>query len=395
MSASTLERSPEYALDPEMREYSRPSVAELESRCEVMRQAGIPSAVFETVGKQGTASVWQEYIRADVAPGNSFKVRGAYMAVSRAIEKRNVTHFVTASAGNHAQGVAYAVNQLGGHATIFMPESTPQVKIEGVKELGGTNITFDTSAESFEKAQILAQNHGAEYISPYDDYDVIAGQGTVIYEALRKQPDTDVVFDIVGGGGKLASDLEVVDVLKRAGHLKPSFKVVAVVYEGNDSLIRTLENDGKPQPASKVDSFCEGTAVVQPGDIPAEMIWRDRKHLEVMTVTKKDLAETLAAIKARNNTLVELGHEPFPLPETTGLLAAAGAQKRARQRTMQSAAPELWLVMVTGSNADAGKLSELDELYGKSDKEKYHEDVVYDLGNRACMASSGRVGNLH
>lgn len=388
MTAQTLVRTHEATSTPEQREIRRVSVDELAQRSELMRHAGIPLAVFESVGKDGTGNVWQDYLRSDIAPGNTFKARGAFHAVLRGME-RGVTHYATASAGNHAQGLGYAVNQLGSHATIYMQQDTPSVKVDGTQELGGTHVTIDLSAKTFEDAQIKAQQDGAEYLSAFDNYDVIAGQGTAAYEALQARPDTDVLYVTVGGGGLLAGTLEAVDAMKRAGMVKQSLKVVAVMYEGNDSLANTIANGGKPTPASNVDSLPEGSAVQQIGDLPAAMIWQYREHLELEIVSEFELAQTMMAMKERYNEQAEAGYESFPLPETTGMLAATGARKRAQARSMQGHALEQWVSMVTGSNASQEKLDYLEYVYNNT-----NDAIEYcrKIGARACRVMGGAVG---
>ena len=136
----------------------------------------------------------------------SFKLRGAYNKIARLSESERKRGVIAASAGNHAQGVALAAKKLAIHATIVMPCTTPSIKVQSVTNMGATAILHgDTYDEAFLYSQELAQSQGLSYVHPYDDEDVIAGQGTVALEILQQIPSgIDAIFVPIGGGGLIA-----------------------------------------------------------------------------------------------------------------------------------------------------------------------------------------------
>ena len=143
--------------------------------------------------------------REDMQPVHSFKLRGAYNRISQLTSAERECGVVTASAGNHAQGVAMSAAALGLSAIIVMPETTPEIKVDAVRRLGGEVVlhgqAFDQASAY---AQELSKSEGRVYIAPFDDEAVIAGQGTVAQEMLQQQRDIEMVFVPVGGGGLIA-----------------------------------------------------------------------------------------------------------------------------------------------------------------------------------------------
>ncbi|NRA62591.1 MAG: pyridoxal-phosphate dependent enzyme, partial [Psychrobium sp.] len=143
--------------------------------------------------------------REDKQPVYSFKLRGAYNKIAQLSEEQLSIGMVTASAGNHAQGVALSAKHRNAVATIVMPTTTPEIKVESVKALGGQVILHGDSFElANQHAKKLASDQGLIFIPPFDDEEVIAGQGTVAMELLQEQRDMDIVFVPVGGGGLIA-----------------------------------------------------------------------------------------------------------------------------------------------------------------------------------------------
>ena len=411
MSAETLERyTTEDSQDelPFMETYVSPTIEELNERLSVVREAGVSKLPFETLGYNISPLVYMENARADMAPGKSFKARGAYYAMKKAVQ-RGVKKFSTASAGNHAQGVANAANLLDVSADIFMPKQTPLVKVQGIRDLSDeapVNIHVGQEVDNkivgfntFDEAQksAIAMDE-AEFLSPFDNYDVISGQGTLIYEMLLQKPDLDVLYLTVGGGGLLASALEVVDTMKKVGLVKQSLKVVAVMLDGNDSLLETQKNNWILTPASGVDSFAEGGAVEEIGAIPAALIEKCEEHLETEVITKDDMARALWYVEEANR--LRSDEDKLPLDETTALVVRAGALVRAERRDLEGGhGKENWMTVTTGSNASEAKLDELRDRYvdiynravTEYEQEKAERQNASIMG-RECLTLSGFVG---
>lgn len=227
--------------------------------------------------------------REDQQPVKSFKLRGAYNRIANLTEEQLNAGVVAASAGNHAQGVAYSANMKGVKATIVMPETTPDIKIEAVRRFGGQHVNivlhgtnFDTASQH---ARALSAEHGYTLIPPFDDPDVIAGQGTVARELLEQNPNIDTLFIAVGGGG-LAAGIAV--YLKQ---LKPDIKLIAVESEESACFVAAKEA-GEPVSLPTVGIFADGVAVKLMG---SETFRLCNQYIdEVMTVTNDEIC---AAIK--------------------------------------------------------------------------------------------------
>ena len=194
--------------------------------------------------------------REDQQPVFSFKLRGAYnkMAhLSRTQLKRGV---ICASAGNHAQGVALSARKLGAKALIVMPTTTPQVKIDAVRGLGGDVVLFGESfTDAYNHAVELEQKKGLTFVHPFDDPDVIAGQGTVAMEMLRQHTGPlDAVFVAIGGGGLIAG---VANYIKA---VRPDVKVIGVQMNDSDAMVQSVKA-GKRVALADVGLFSDGTAV--------------------------------------------------------------------------------------------------------------------------------------
>jgi threonine dehydratase len=195
--------------------------------------------------------------REDQQPVFSFKLRGAFNKLRQLPKGSDV---VTASAGNHAQGLAYSASHLGHKARIVMPETTPQIKIEAVKNFGGQVIIHGRNFDSAnEYALNLAKKESAVFVPPFDDQDVIVGQGTVARELLEQLPSVDVVFIPVGGGGLLAGMAVYIK------SVNPKIKVVGVEADDSACLDAALKA-GEPVDLDYVGSFADGVAVKRIGE---------------------------------------------------------------------------------------------------------------------------------
>lgn len=219
---------------------------------------------LEQVSTAGGCEIFVK--REDVSPIKAYKWRGAFnrMAVLEASEKQRGV--VTASAGNHAQGVALAACQLGVDALIFMPRTTPQVKQDAVRRLGGTAVTIRLVGDSYDDASSAAHaevgNSGRIYVHAYDDLHVIAGQATLADEVVMSgQGPFDVAYLQIGGGGMAAG------VATWLRLFYPGIRIIGVEGEDQASM-RAAMRAGEPVRLNDLDIFCDGTAVRQAGELP-------------------------------------------------------------------------------------------------------------------------------
>lgn len=203
--------------------------------------------------------------REDMQRCRSFKVRGAYRRMSALTAAERQAGVVCASAGNHAQGVAYACQQLQVHGTIFLPSNTPRQKRDRIATIGGRWVEQVIVDGTFDKANTLArqaaESTGRTYVHPYDDALTIAGQGTIAAELLTQMPDqVAAVLVPVGGGGLLAG---IATLLKAE---RPQIRVFGVEPEGAASMAAAMES-GEPVTLDRVDPFVDGTAVGRAGEV--------------------------------------------------------------------------------------------------------------------------------
>ncbi|WP_374348989.1 pyridoxal-phosphate dependent enzyme, partial [Chitinimonas sp.] len=199
--------------------------------------------------------------REDMQPVFTYKLRGAYNKLSRLAPEVRAKGVIAASAGNHAQGLAMAAQKLACPATIVMPATTPSIKINGVKRFGAKVVLHgDSFSDAYAHAMQLLAETGATYAAPFDDPDVIAGQGTVGMEILRQHPDPiRAIFVPVGGGG-LAAGLGY--YVKR---LRPDIKVIGVEPVDSDAMRRSIAA-GERVMLDHVGLFADGVAVKQVGE---------------------------------------------------------------------------------------------------------------------------------
>ena len=199
--------------------------------------------------------------REDLQPVFSFKLRGAYNKMAKLSQDELSRGVIAASAGNHAQGVALAAKRLKCEATIVMPVTTPQIKINAVRRLGGQVVLSGESfSDAWQHTQELIRQTGAVFIPPFEDPDVIAGQGTIGMEILRQHPDPlDAVFVPIGGGGLAAGIATYIKLLR------PEIKVIGVEPKDSDAMRRSIEA-GYPITMKDVGLFADGVAVKQVGE---------------------------------------------------------------------------------------------------------------------------------
>lgn len=274
--------------------------------------------------------------REDQSRIGSYKWRGAYFKMFRCVESGNRGPFVTSSAGNHAQGVALAARHLGVKATIFMPVTTPDLKKLSVKRLGGSQVTVVFDGDRFEQTSRSAYDYsvdtGATLVPPFDDLDVIAGQATVATEIVNQLPDVDVVFVPIGGGG-LASGISFF-----CKHHARDIRVVGVEVTGQDSMRNAIEA-GHRTCLVRVDQFCDGTAVGQPGEWTFEFC---RRYLdEIITVSNEQVCASIES----------LWEERRLITEPSGAIAFAGLLSVC-ESAPASIENQAWVAIVSGGNTD-------------------------------------------
>jgi threonine dehydratase len=199
--------------------------------------------------------------REDQQPVFSFKLRGAYNKMSRLDADALARGVICASAGNHAQGVALSAKHLGCRALVVMPVTTPQVKVDAVRTLGAEVVLHgDSYSDAHQHARMLEAERGLTFVHPFDDPDVIAGQGTVAMEILRQHPGPiDAVFVAIGGGGLISGVAAYVKAVR------PDVKVIGVQMVDSDAMIRSVQA-GKRVQLADVGLFSDGTAVKLVGE---------------------------------------------------------------------------------------------------------------------------------
>ena len=258
--------------------------------------------------------------REDLQAVFSFKIRGAYNKIAGLSPEGRARGVITASAGNHAQGVALSARRLGIRALIVMPETTPAIKVAAVRRLGGEAVLHGGAYdEAYEHAAQIAWREGMTFVHPYDDPEVIAGQGTVAMEILRQHPGPlHAIFVPVGGGGLIAGIAAYVKTFW------PEVKVIGVEPDDAPSLERTLAA-GKRVVLESVGIFADGVAVRQVGEEPFR-VCREAVD-EVLLVTGDEIC---AAIK-------DIFDETRSVAEPAGALAVAGLKKYVEREGLRGA----------------------------------------------------------
>lgn len=291
------------------------------------------------LSKRLNNNVWLK--REDEQSIFSFKCRGAFNRIFKLMEEQTVTGVIAASAGNHAQGVALSAKELGISALIVMPQTTPGIKVDAVRTLGGEVVLHgDDFAAALEHALILGEERGYPFIHPFDDPDTIAGQGTVAVELCRQHPGAlDVVFVPVGGGGLAAG------VSAYMKYLRPDVRIVGVEPVDAASMHDALAADERITLA-EVGLFADGVAVRQVGVHSFEVC---REFLdEVILVTVDEMS---AAIK-------DIFNETRTLTEPAGALAVAGMKRYVSERNVSG---QTMIAVNSGANINFDRLRHVAE----------------------------------
>jgi threonine dehydratase len=227
----------------------------------------------------------------------AYKVRGAYYKITTMSDEERKKGLITASAGNHAQGVAYAAKQYGVKATICMPTSTPLIKVNRTKALGAEVVLHgNVYDEAYEKALELAKEHGYTLVHPFDDLDVATGQGTIAMEIIKELPTVDIILVPIGGGG-LATGVSTLAKL-----LNPKIKVIGVEPAGANCMQESFKA-GHVVTLSGVNTIADGTAVKTPGEHIFPYL---QKNLDdIITVPDEDLVVSFLDMVENHKMVVE------------------------------------------------------------------------------------------
>jgi threonine dehydratase len=227
----------------------------------------------------------------------SFKIRGAFNKISQLSASEKAQGIIASSAGNHAQGVAFSANRLGVQATIVMPNTTPLIKVEGTRKLGAEVVLAGNSYdEAFQAALVLQEKHGYVFIHPFNDWEVIVGQGTIAAEILEEIPDVNCIVAPIGGGGLISG------VALAAKLLNPDIKVIGVEPEGAQSMKQSIAC-GKITPLRQVKTVADGVAVKTPGELTFDIT--RRLVDDIITVNDYDTTAAMLLFLERHKQIGE------------------------------------------------------------------------------------------
>lgn len=239
----------------------------------------------------------------------AFKIRGAYNKIIKLDDDAKMKGLIASSAGNHAQGVAYAAKKLGVKATICMPAHTPLIKVEATKAHGAEVVLHgEVYDEAYAKAVELQKKEGYTFIHPFDDEDIIEGQGTIALEILEELPDTDVILVPIGGGGLIAG------IACAAKQINPNVKIYGVEPEGAASALAAIHED-QVVTLAEANTIADGTAVKTIGSKTFEYI---KKYVDgIITVNDYELMDAFLLLVEKHKLVAE----------GSGILSLAGLKK--------------------------------------------------------------------
>ncbi|AQY50725.1 threonine dehydratase [Listeria weihenstephanensis FSL R9-0317] len=281
--------------------------------------------------------------REDLQWVRSFKLRGAYYAIAQLTEEQLKNGVTCASAGNHAQGVAFTCQKLGVPATIFMPTTTPQQKVSQVKFFGGEFVEVRLTGDTFDAAAYSAKKFSAEnsktFIAPFDDADIIAGQGTVAVEMLNDLGDEkcDFIFAAIGGGGLVSGVGSYVKAVS------PATTIIGVEPSGAPSMAKSLLA-GKVVSLPKIDKFVDGAAVKQVGQLTY-------KHCEKLVDEVMEVEEGEVC-----STILDMYTKQAIVAEPAGALSVAALNHFRAQIKGKNV-----VCIVSGGNNDINRMQEIEE----------------------------------
>ena len=264
----------------------------------------------------------------------SFKIRGAYNKITNLSEEEKKKGVIASSAGNHAQGVAYGAKESGIKAVIVMPKSTPLIKVESTKQYGAEVVLHgDVYDDAFKKAKELEEKEGYIFVHPFDDEDVIHGQGTIALEILEELPETDIILVPIGGGGLISG------IACAAKILKPEIKIIGVEPDGAASAYEAIKED-KVVELKEANTIADGTAVKKIGNTTFEYI---KKYVdEIITVSDYELMESFLLLVEKHKIIAE----------NSGILSLA-ALKKLKEKNKKVVS------VVSGGNIDVLMISSM------------------------------------
>lgn len=227
----------------------------------------------------------------------SFKLRGAYYKISQLTEEEKSRGIIACSAGNHAQGVAMAATQSGIQSLICMPDGAPISKVEATKQLGAeVRLVKGAYDDAYATALQLQEETGATFIHPFDDDEVIAGQGTIGLEILDELENPDAVVVPIGGGGLISG------IAYAIKHLNPNVKIYGVQAAGAASMVKS-QQEGTPITLDRAETFADGIAVKHPGDITYQLV--EQYVDEIVTVSEDEIAAAILALIEKQKVIAE------------------------------------------------------------------------------------------
>ena len=227
----------------------------------------------------------------------AFKIRGAYNKINKLTEEEKKRGVIASSAGNHAQGVAYAARELGIKAVIVMPKTTPLIKVQSTKKYGAEVVLYgDVYDDAYQKAKELEAQEGYVFVHPFDDIDVLEGQGTIALEILEEMPDAEVIVVPIGGGGLISG------IAAAAKMIKPDIKIIGVEPSGAASATEALIKN-KVVALPEANTIADGTAVKRIGDLTFNCI---KQYVdEVVTVDDYELTEAFLLLAEKHKIIAE------------------------------------------------------------------------------------------
>ncbi|BFK24165.1 threonine ammonia-lyase [Massilimicrobiota timonensis] len=239
----------------------------------------------------------------------AFKIRGAYNKIVKMDDEAKAKGLIASSAGNHAQGVAYAASKLGVKATIVMPKHTPLIKVEATEAHGAEVVLAgEVYDEAYQKACDLQKEHGYTFVHPFNDEDVIEGQGTIALEILDELPEADIILVPIGGGGLISG------IACAAKQIKPTIKIIGVEPEGAASALAAI-NEDQVVALKEANTIADGTAVKEIGDMTFDYI---KEYVDgIITVSDYELMDAFLLLVEKHKLVAE----------NSGILSLAALKK--------------------------------------------------------------------